>query len=123
MFERLLLCEYAVLDLTSANANVFYEQGVLAWLCAVNGWSVPPTLDIFDLMILLGGMRSFERKPTMCPCNSCFDVPATSVACATRGFGPCLIAVESGETHIHIATECDTPKHNATLALTLCAVM
>ena len=28
MFERLLLCEFAVADLTSANANVFYELGV-----------------------------------------------------------------------------------------------
>src|SRR6185295_9378691 len=28
MFERLLLCEYAVADLTCANANVFYELGV-----------------------------------------------------------------------------------------------
>ena len=28
MFERLLLCEYAVCDLTLANANVFYELGV-----------------------------------------------------------------------------------------------
>src|SRR5215218_897551 len=28
MFERLLLCEYAVADLTFANANVFYELGV-----------------------------------------------------------------------------------------------
>jgi tetratricopeptide (TPR) repeat protein len=28
MFERLLLCEYAVADLTNANANVFYELGV-----------------------------------------------------------------------------------------------
>jgi hypothetical protein len=28
MFERLLLCEYAVADLTAANANVFYELGV-----------------------------------------------------------------------------------------------
>jgi hypothetical protein len=28
MFERLLLCEYAVADLTTANANVFYELGV-----------------------------------------------------------------------------------------------
>lgn len=27
-FERLLLCEYAVADLTTANANVFYELGV-----------------------------------------------------------------------------------------------
>jgi len=28
MFERLLLCEYAICDLTFANANVFYELGV-----------------------------------------------------------------------------------------------
>ena len=28
MFERLVLCEYAVGDLTTANANVFYELGV-----------------------------------------------------------------------------------------------
>ena len=27
MFERLLLCEYVVADLTTANANVFYELG------------------------------------------------------------------------------------------------
>jgi tetratricopeptide (TPR) repeat protein len=28
MFERLLLCDYAVADLTSANANVYYELGI-----------------------------------------------------------------------------------------------
>jgi hypothetical protein len=28
MYERLLLCEYAIADLTTANANVFYELGV-----------------------------------------------------------------------------------------------
>ncbi len=28
MFERLILCEYAVVDLTTANANVFYELGL-----------------------------------------------------------------------------------------------
>lgn len=28
MFEKLLLCEFAVADLTTANANVFYELGV-----------------------------------------------------------------------------------------------
>lgn len=32
MFERLILCEYAVADLTTANANVFYELSVR---CAV----------------------------------------------------------------------------------------
>jgi len=28
MFERLLMCDYAIADLTTANANVFYELGV-----------------------------------------------------------------------------------------------
>src|SRR5215813_3992236 len=28
MFERLLLCDFAVADLTTANPNVFYELGV-----------------------------------------------------------------------------------------------
>jgi hypothetical protein len=28
MFERLILCQYAVADLTTANANVFYELGI-----------------------------------------------------------------------------------------------
>jgi hypothetical protein len=36
MFERLVLCEYAVGDLTTANANVFYELGVRH---AVRQWS------------------------------------------------------------------------------------
>jgi hypothetical protein len=36
MFERLLLCEYAVADLTLANPNVFYELGVRH---AVRPWS------------------------------------------------------------------------------------
>jgi len=36
MFERLMLCEYAVTDLTTANANVFYELGVRH---AVRPWS------------------------------------------------------------------------------------
>lgn len=28
MFERLILCEFALADLTTANAKVFYELGV-----------------------------------------------------------------------------------------------
>jgi tetratricopeptide (TPR) repeat protein len=28
MFERLILCDYAIADLTTANANVFYELGI-----------------------------------------------------------------------------------------------
>lgn len=41
MFERLILCEYAVADLTTANANVFYEMGVRH---AVRPWA---TVAIF----------------------------------------------------------------------------
>ena len=36
MFERLILCEFAVADLTNANANVFYELGLRH---AVRPWS------------------------------------------------------------------------------------
>ena len=36
MFERLLLCEYAVADLTTANPNVYYELGIRH---AVRPWS------------------------------------------------------------------------------------
>src|ERR1700682_4734273 len=36
MFERLLLCKYAVADLTTANPNVYYELGIRH---AVRPWS------------------------------------------------------------------------------------
>lgn len=36
MFERLILCEFAVADLTTANANVFYELGIRH---AIRQWS------------------------------------------------------------------------------------
>jgi hypothetical protein len=36
MFERLILCEYAIADLTTANPNVFYELGVRY---AIRPWS------------------------------------------------------------------------------------
>ncbi len=36
MFERLILCEYAVADLTTANANVFYQLGIRH---AVRDWA------------------------------------------------------------------------------------
>lgn len=58
MFERLILCEYAVADLTTANANVFYELGVRH---AVRPWSTVITyyfggsrlpFDVADLRAL-----------------------------------------------------------------------
>lgn len=45
----------------------YVAQPLLAWVALMKQVPVPPTLDIFDLMILLGGMlgfggmRSFER--------------------------------------------------------------
>lgn len=55
MFERLVLCEYAVADLTTANANVFYELGVRhaarPWatqLLFADGWGQLP----FDVRML-----------------------------------------------------------------------
>lgn len=50
MFERLILCEYAVADLTTANANVFYELGLRH---AVRPWSTV-------LMFAAGGRLPFD---------------------------------------------------------------
>src|SRR5438093_12522700 len=53
MFERLLLCEYAIADLTTANANVFYELGVRH---AARPWST--------VLIFAGGSRlPFDVAP------------------------------------------------------------
>jgi hypothetical protein len=54
MFERLILCEYAVADLTTANANVFYELGLRH---AVRKWS---TVLIFAEG---GGQLPFDVAP------------------------------------------------------------
>jgi tetratricopeptide (TPR) repeat protein len=54
MFERLILCPYAVADLTLANANVFYELGVRH---AFRPWSTVPIIAAtnrlpFDVQML-----------------------------------------------------------------------
>jgi len=57
MFERLILCDYAVADLTTANANVFYELGLrhavkpcsTVLVFAANGGALP-----FDVGSLRG---------------------------------------------------------------------
>lgn len=56
MFERLILCEYAVADLTTANANVFYELGLRH---AVRPWSTVLIFSEgsrlpFDVVLLRG---------------------------------------------------------------------
>lgn len=53
MFERLVLCEYAIADLTTANANVFYELGVRH---AVRPWSTV-------LLFAEGGRLPFDVAP------------------------------------------------------------
>src|SRR5688572_14372323 len=53
MFERLVLCEYAVADLTTANANVFYELGVRH---ATRPWSTV-------LLFAEGGRLPFDVTP------------------------------------------------------------
>jgi hypothetical protein len=53
MFERLILCEFAVADLTTANANVFYELGVRH---AVRPWSTV-------LIYAAGGRLPFDVAP------------------------------------------------------------
>ncbi|MCI0485108.1 MAG: DUF4071 domain-containing protein [Blastocatellia bacterium] len=53
MFERLILCEFAVADLTTANANVFYELGVRH---AVHPWNSV-------LLFAEGGRLPFDVAP------------------------------------------------------------
>ena len=53
MFERLVLCEFAVADLTTANANVFYELGVRH---GVRPWSTV-------LMFARGAALPFDVAP------------------------------------------------------------
>src|SRR5258707_1916400 len=53
MFERLILCDFAVADLTSANANVFYELGVRH--------AVRPGATV--LLFAAGGRLPFDAAP------------------------------------------------------------
>jgi hypothetical protein len=45
----------------------YLASPLLSWLSTAQGWPVPPSIDTFDLLIMLGGMlgfggmRSFER--------------------------------------------------------------
>ena len=68
MFERLILCEFAVADLTTANANVFYELGVrhavkpatTILLYAADGTRLP--FDVAPMRALAYGLES-DGKP------------------------------------------------------------
>lgn len=81
MFERLILCEYAVADLTTANANVFYELGLRH---AVRPWS---TVLLFSKG---GSQLPFDVAPLRAmpyqlgPDGAPTDVDATRRALAER---------------------------------------
>jgi tetratricopeptide (TPR) repeat protein len=80
MFERLMLCPYAVADLSTANANVFYELGVRH---AVRPYS---TVLIFGE----GGRLPFDVAPLralpykLTPAGTPADIAATQAALAAR---------------------------------------
>jgi hypothetical protein len=69
MFERLLLCDFAVADLTTANANVFYELGVRhaarpSTTVSIYASASPPPFDVNYLRSVpykLGKRNSFGR--------------------------------------------------------------
>jgi hypothetical protein len=81
MFERLIFCKFAVADLTTANANVFYELGVRH---AVRPWS---TVLIFSKG---GSQLPFDVAPlrampyTLTPEGKPADLEATKSALAKR---------------------------------------
>ena len=52
MFERLLLCDFAVADLTTANANVFYELGVRHAVRPATTLTIFSTAPPFDVNYL-----------------------------------------------------------------------
>jgi hypothetical protein len=71
MFERLILCEFAVADLTTANANVFYELGVrhavrpwVTQLTFAQGWGQLP-FDVASLRAL-----PYQLSPDGLPSNA-----------------------------------------------------
>ena len=81
MFERLIFCKFAVADLTTANANVFYELGVRH---SVRPWS---TVLIFSKG---GSQLPFDVAPlralpyTLGPDGTPADLDATKEALAKR---------------------------------------
>lgn len=81
MFERLIFCKYAVADLTTANANVFYELGIRH---AVRPWS---TILLFSKG---GSQLPFDVAPlrampyTLTPDGAPADVPAVQPALVAR---------------------------------------
>jgi len=110
MFERLILCEYAVADLTTANANVFYELGVrhavkpatTILIFAADGTRLP-----FDL----GPMRALPYRlgPDGAPADAAAGQAALAKALAAAQEGgvdsPVFQLVENFPDIQHIKTD------------------
>lgn len=84
MFERLILCEYAVADLTTANANVFYELGLrhairphATQLLFAEGWGQLP----FDVSLLRA--LPYRLDSGGVPANAAADVAALTTKLTT----------------------------------------
>lgn len=76
MYERLILCDYAVADLTTANANVFYELGLRHGIkpsSTVMVFSAGSALP-FDVMPLRG--LPYALGPEGAPSNTAADCAA-----------------------------------------------
>lgn len=86
MFERLILCEFAVADLTNANANVFYELGLR------HGLRPASTILVFakdqgQLPFDVTPLRGYPYKlgPDGAPAEAAADVPKiTALLVASR---------------------------------------
>lgn len=81
MFERLILCEFAVADLTSANANVFYELGLrhavrphATQLLFAQGWGQLP----FDVNLLRALPYTLDASGAPDPAALASEVAALS---------------------------------------------
>lgn len=79
MFERLILCEFAVADLTSANANVFYELGLrhavrphATQLLFAQGWGQLP----FDVNLLRALPYTLDNSGAPDPASLASEVAA-----------------------------------------------
>jgi len=85
MYERLILCDYAVADLTTANANVFYELGLRHGIkpsSTVMVFSAGSALP-FDVMPLRG--LPYALGPEGAPSNTATDCAAlTKLLVAAR---------------------------------------
>jgi tetratricopeptide (TPR) repeat protein len=89
MFERLMLCDYAVADLTTANPNVFYELGVR------HGIRPHSTVLIFGHgMRLPFDVAPLRGLPYRTDANGVPETPDADLTALTERLTSCRIPVE-----------------------------